>query len=127
METIKIVIKKKFSESSVNKLRKFIANIKAIGSGHNLDRLGKIYKTDKAGPHFYTPHYKLHLKKYKYRRVNLLEIGVGGWNHPFYGGNSLRMWKKYFPFGKIFSLDIFDKSAVQEKRIKIFIGSQVDK
>jgi hypothetical protein len=37
------------------------------------------------------------------------------------------MWKRFFPFGKIFSIDIYDKSFLQEKRIRIFIGSQVDK
>lgn len=37
------------------------------------------------------------------------------------------MWKKYFQIGNIFSIDIYDKSALQEDRIKIFQGSQVDK
>jgi demethylmacrocin O-methyltransferase len=34
--------------------------------------------------------------------------------------------EKCFPFGKVFSFDIFDQSALQERRIKIFQGSQVD-
>jgi demethylmacrocin O-methyltransferase len=37
------------------------------------------------------------------------------------------MWKKYFPHARIFSIDIYDKSSLQENRIKIFRGSQVDK
>ena len=37
------------------------------------------------------------------------------------------MWKKYFPFGNIFSIDIYDKSSLQEDRITIFKGSQIDK
>jgi demethylmacrocin O-methyltransferase len=37
------------------------------------------------------------------------------------------MWKKYFPFGKIFALDIYDKSFVNEPRIKTFQGSQTDR
>ena len=36
------------------------------------------------------------------------------------------MWKKYFPFGNIYSFDIYDKSQLQENRIKIFKGSQID-
>jgi len=68
-----------------------------------------------------------HLNKFKYKRINLLEIGVGGYEDPYSGGESLRMWKKFFPFGKIFSLDIYDKSSLQENRIQIFKGSQVDK
>ena len=60
-------------------------------------------------------------------RINLLEIGVGGYENPHLGGKSLRMWKKYFPFGNIFSIDIYDKSSLQENRIKIFKGNQIDK
>lgn len=93
----------------------------------DLNKLGKFYGTDKVGSHFYTPHYMTHLKKFRHKRINLLEIGVGGYDNPRLGGNSLRMWKRYFPFGKIFSLDIYDKSPLEEDRIRIFRGSQVDK
>ena len=123
---IKEFFKKNLSVSSKRKIRNFIDDIRAIGLGFNLDKLGKIYRTDKIGSHYYTTIYRLHLKKMKFRKINLLEIGVGGYENPNDGGNSLRMWKKYFPFGKIFSLDIYDKSALQENRIKIFQGSQVD-
>lgn len=36
------------------------------------------------------------------------------------------MWKKYFPFCDIYAIDIYDKSALQEKRIKIYQGNQTD-
>jgi demethylmacrocin O-methyltransferase len=36
------------------------------------------------------------------------------------------MWKRYFPFGRISSIDIYDKTFFQERRIKIFQGSQTD-
>lgn len=118
-------LKKRVSKSL--RLRRIVDNIKSIGSGNNLSRLGIIYRTDKMGQHFYTTHYQTHLKKFKYKKINLLEIGVGGYEDPLMGGESLRMWKRYFPFGKIFSIDIHDKSALEENRIKIFKGSQVDK
>ena len=124
---IKEYFKKKLSVSKKRKLQNLIEDIKTLFYGNNLDKLAKIYQTDKFGLHFYTPHYKFHLKKLKYRKINLLEIGVGGYANPIAGGNSLRMWKRYFPFGKIFSIDIYDKSILQEKRVKIFKGSQVDK
>lgn len=92
----------------------------------NLDELAKIYLTDKGISHSYTKHYQFHFKNFKFKKINLLEIGVGGYENPLLGGNSLRMWKKYFPFGNIFSIDIYDKSKLQETRIKIFQGSQVD-
>ena len=120
------MIKNKLSKKSKRLIRNFINDFKALGNGKNLNKLGKIYKTDKIGGHFYTQHYQLHFKKFKYKKINLLEIGVGGYKNPFSGGNSLRMWKKYFPFGNIFSIDIYDKSPIQERKIKIFKGSQVD-
>lgn len=126
MNMIKEFLKRKISKSSKRRLRNWLDDLKAIGCGFNLDRLGKIYRTDKTGSHHYTPHYQSHLRKLKFKGIRLLEIGVGGYESPSHGGNSLRMWKKYFPFGKIFSIDIYDKSALQENRIKIFCGSQID-
>ena len=91
-----------------NKFKKQVKNIlrdlRTILYGRNLNKLAHIYQTDKWGSHFYTQHYQEHFRKYKYRRINLLEIGVGGYKKPQGGGQSLRMWKRYFPFGKIFSI-----------------------
>ncbi len=119
-------LKEKLSISNSRKLKNLWQDLLSIPYRHNLSKLGRIYGTDKIGEHFYTTHYMLHLKKFKYKRLRLLEIGVGGYADPNAGGNSLRMWKRYFPFGRIYGLDLYDKSALQEKRIKIFQGSQVD-
>ena len=108
------------------KLKNIVDDIRTVGSGNDLDKLGKIYRTDKIGQHFYTQHYSSHFDRFKSEKINLLEIGVGGYDNPYKGGKSLRMWKKYFPLGNIFSIDIYDKSPHQEDRIKIFKGSQVD-
>ena len=70
--------------------------------------------------------YQNHFKNFKFKNNNILEIGVGGYEDPYTGGNSLRMWKSYFPFSKIYALDIHEKSFLQENKIKIFKGSQVD-
>ena len=87
----------------------------------DLTNLASHYGTDKWGIHRYTPHYQQHFSHLRLNKLNLLEIGVGGYEDPNQGGESLRMWKHYFPNGKIDSIDIFDKSALQEERIKIFI------
>ncbi|NJR75188.1 MAG: class I SAM-dependent methyltransferase [Scytonema sp. CRU_2_7] len=58
--------------------------------------------------------------------MNVLEIGIGGYDDPKSGGESLRMWKTFFPNSMIFGIDIVDKSSLEEKRIKIFHGSQND-
>ncbi len=92
----------------------------------DLSMLARIYGTDKWGSHKYTPIYQEHFKRFKYKKINLLEIGVGGYKDPKRGGNSLRMWKAYFPYAQIFSFDIYDKSSLQENRIKIFKGDQTD-
>ena len=118
--------KKRLSRSRYRILQNLVNHIRSIGNGNNLNRLGRIYGTDKFIGHFYTPHYMTHLSKFKYKKINLLEIGVGGYEDPDSGGHSLRMWKKYFPFGRIYSIDIHDKSKLQENRIKIFKGSQID-
>ena len=94
--------------------------------GRNLSALAQIYDTDKWGGHFYTPHYQRHFRNMRRNSVKLLEIGVGGYDDPKEGGRSLRMWKRYFPNGRIYSMDIVDKSPHEESRIRIFQGSQVD-
>ena len=117
----------KLSNAGKRKLRSLGKDIGAIFSSRDLNKLGKLYLTDKIAGHNYLPHYTTHLKRFKYKKINLLEIGVGGYKNPLLGGKSLRMWKRYFPYGKIFGVDIYDKSSLQENRIKIFQGSQVDK
>ena len=93
----------------------------------DLTYLAGAFGTDKWGSHFYTPHYQHHFEPIRMQRLNILEIGVGGYDDPLKGGESLRMWKQYFPNSNIYAIDIFDKSALQEDRIKIFRGDQVDK
>ncbi len=119
-------IKSKIHFKTKQKVKNKINYFRAFFVSNNLTQLAKLFNTDKWGSHFYTPHYQTHFKKFKYKRINFLEIGVGGYSDPYSGGNSLRMWKSYFPFGKIYSLDIYDKSPHEENRIKIFKGSQVD-
>ena len=119
-------LRSKLSVTQFRRLRNLYHDLIASGYGFNLNRLAKIYGTDKVGDHNYTPHYISHFRKFKFKSINLLEIGVGGYNDIHKGANSLRMWKKYFPFGQIFGIDIFDKSPLEEPRIKIFRGSQVD-
>ena len=62
----------------------------------------------------------------RHRPVRLLEIGIGGYADPNRGGESLRMWKEFFPLGRIVGLDIHDKSGLVEDRIEIVQGDQSD-
>lgn len=88
------------------------------------------HKCDKAaeGHHTYDKPYEFHFAPLRGKEIKLLEIGVGGYDTPNEGGASLRMWAEYFthPFSQIFSIDIYDKKALEEDRIKIWQGSQSD-
>lgn len=92
----------------------------------DLTRLALIFGTDKVHIHNYIVHYESFLKRFRNRKINLLEIGVGGYMNPNKGGESLRMWKHYFRRSVIHAIDLHDKSALQEERIKIFQGDQSD-
>lgn len=94
--------------------------------GRNLPALAGIYGTDKWGAHWYAKHYQTHFAPLRLRRLNILEIGIGGYEDPEAGGESLRMWRTYFPRSKIFGIDIYEKSVHDETRIKTFKGSQID-
>lgn len=123
---MKEVLKKLFRKNTRRTIRRNLNLLKSLLHWNNLDEIGRIYETDKIVGHHYTQHYSNHLKKMRYKKINLLEIGVGGYEDPKAGGDSLRMWKTYFPFATIYGIDIYDKKALEEKRIKIFQGSQID-
>jgi hypothetical protein len=96
--------------------------------GGNLRKLAMYFGTDKwseAEHQFYTPHYHQHFHKVRHQKLNVLEIGIGGYDDPYAGGSSLRMWKAYFPNSNIFGVDIHDKTPHDEFRIKTFKGSQI--
>jgi demethylmacrocin O-methyltransferase len=98
----------------------------AIPAQGNLTALAKIYKTDKWGYHFYTPVYAFWFKALRHKPIRLLEIGIGGYAKPRHGGDSLRMWKRYFYKGTITGIDLYDKSALREDRLRIYQGDQCD-
>ena len=111
------------------KKRKWITiinNFRTFGRTSDLNLLAGVFKTDKYGTHNYTQHYKTHFSKIRGNSIKLLEIGVGGYENPYQGAGSLRMWKRFFRNGEIYAIDIYDKSRLQEPRIHIFQGSQND-
>lgn len=77
--------------------------------------------------HKYAGHYDHHFSRFRQLdNITILEIGVGGYDDPSKGGESLRMWKEYFPKAHIVGLDYYDKTPLQEDRIRIYQGSQDD-
>jgi hypothetical protein len=94
--------------------------------GSNLKALAFSYGTDKWTTHNYVDVYGPLLAPLRKKRLNLLEIGVGGYEDPLAGGGSLRMWRTYFAKSHIYAIDINDKSPHDERRITTFQGSQDD-
>lgn len=91
-----------------------------------LQRLATLHGTDKWGRHNYASHYQSHFAHMRGRGLVIIEIGVGGYDIPEEGGNSLRMWRDYFPRGQIYGIDIHDKTPHNGTRIRTFRGSQAD-
>lgn len=94
--------------------------------GANLHLLAALCGTDKFGLHHYTGVYEELARPLRRRAVTLLELGVGGYGQNL-GGESLLMWAAYFPKGRIYGIDIEDKSALSRGRIKVFQVSQTDR
>jgi hypothetical protein len=94
--------------------------------GRDLAALATYFGTDKGSGHWYAGHYQTHFAHLRNQRLRLLEIGVGGYANPRRGGESLRMWKAYFPNATIIGLDIVCKQLQDESRIKTVMGSQDD-
>jgi hypothetical protein len=92
----------------------------------DLSRLATLFGTDKWGSHWYTQHYERYFAPMRRSRINLLEIGIGGYKDSTKGAESLRMWKAYFRSGRIVGIDIQDKRHFAEKRIDARQCDQTD-
>jgi hypothetical protein len=103
-------------------LRRFLC---FVPHKNNLSLLALEHGTTKWG-NGYMPYYQTHFAPFRNRALKLLEIGVGGYQDPRSGGESLRMWKDYFPRGMIYGIDVVDKSYHNDDRITTFVGSQND-
>ena len=83
-----------------------------------LNEIGLWHKTDKSTmTHCYLGVYESYLKDWREKEFTLLEIGVAA-------GNSLKMWREYFPKAKVYGIDINPDCAGYGEGI--FIGTQTD-
>jgi hypothetical protein len=78
---------------------------------------------EQPGEHHYGATYHRIFRRMKYKRLTLLEIGIGGYGKSL-GGESLRAWQCYFPFGKIVGCDIEDKHQLAGGRVRIHVIDQ---
>lgn len=92
-----------------------------------LDELALHHKTDKSSSgHDYCVIYERYLEERRHVSINILELGVGGYQYKDRGGESLRMWHDYFTQANIVSIDVYEKQDPGLKRVKIYKGSQDD-
>lgn len=134
IQHIRAYLKRKLTTERIERLKRFQA-LRFRRTQHvlarllfrgNLKALSVMNHSDKWGYHFYATHYERHFRTYRKRPITLLEIGIGGYEDPRVGGGSLRMWRSFFPKGRIAGIDIYDKKLHEEARIRTFQGSQVD-
>jgi len=90
-----------------------------------VEDFNRIHGSDKI-IHGFTEAYDAFFAPFKYKKAVVVEIGIGGHNLPGRGGQSLWMWRDYFPNARVVGIDIIDKSFVDEDRIKSYKVSQVD-
>jgi hypothetical protein len=126
IQLIKQIVRRLLSQEQRDRI--YMRKVRLLSTlfSYDLTRLATLHQSDKWGCHWYTQHYQPLFEKRRMQKLKVLEIGVGGYERPDRGGSSLRMWKYFFPFSEIYGVDIYDKSPLQEERIRIFQGSQAD-
>lgn len=116
----------KLSDPQKRAIRSFLSVFgQVFPFSSNLSFLARIHQTDKLS-HGYIPIYERYFSPIRRRPMNIVEIGIGGYDSPIKGGESLRMWRDYFPRSEIFGIDVYDKSFLNGKRVHTFKGSQCD-
>lgn len=93
---------------------------------NSLSVLMEMHKTDKFSVHRYDIPYEREFRLWRDRHLKLLEIGVGGYADPQCGGESLKVWRDYFPSASIVGLDIYPKRLDFGPRVAICHGSQTN-
>jgi hypothetical protein len=92
---------------------------------NDLTSIGIRYGSDKFTRHSFQSIYEMFLEPRRDEPLKVLEIGIGGENTNA-GGGSLFAWRDYLPNSLIYGIDIYDKSHLDEARIKTFVRDQAD-
>lgn len=82
--------------------------------------LASLYGTDKSANAHYLANFERAFEPLREREIVLLELGV-------LNGDSLKLWRDYFPRARVLGLDLNDVAVADESgRIKTFEGRQDD-
>ena len=96
-----------------------------VGTVGFLSPTMRLYRTDKY-VHGYARYYERHLRYRRWRRLGVLEIGIGGYETEK-GGGSLRVWRDFFPRSRIVGIDIHDKHLSLGPRVVAVKGHQASR
>jgi len=92
-----------------------------------LDQIALKHKTDKASNgHNYCHFYEQFLGPLRAKPITLIDAGIGGYEYPDRGGESLRMWREYFPVATVIGFDLHGKPSLYVPGTVIYQGSQDD-
>lgn len=92
-----------------------------------LDQIALKHGTDKSSKgHGYCDFYEQYLLSLRDKPITLIEAGIGGYEHADRGGESLRMWREYFPVAKVIGFDLHAKPRLYVPGTIIYQGSQDD-
>ena len=102
-------------------LRSFISY--KIGDNY-FSYLNKKFQTDKC-IHNYDDFYVNFFRRKRFKKLKILEIGIGGHQEENFLGGSLILWNNYCPFSQIYGIDISSKPLFNKyRRIQTFVVDQ---
>ena len=108
-------------------LRKYLSlKIKKFIYRNSLQKIGECTGSDKVYGHNFIPIYENYFRILRKKKLNILEIGVGGYEDPYAGGESLLMWYEYFKNSSIVGADLFIKNLKLPSNVKTLTLDQSD-
>ncbi len=117
----------RLSDSQIRRARAAEVAAYRLFVGGNMPRLAALLRCEKLyGIQHYGPHYVRHFAPLRKKKLNILEIGIGGYENPRFGGSSLRTWRAYFKNANVYAIDLADGSMHEQRGIKTFRGDQGD-
>lgn len=94
-----------------------------VGVVVSLRAAARLYgDTDKVS-HGYLTHYHRHFRSIRFKKLVVIEIGVGGYESSSPGG-SLRVWRDYFPRSTIIGVDLYQKRIDLGRRVRFVRADQ---
>ena len=100
-------------------LKKYLTlKIKKVFFRNSLQKIGECTGSDKVYGHNFIPIYENYFQNLKNKKLNILEIGIGGYEDPYSGGESLLMWSEYFKNSSIIGADLFIKKLNLPNNVK---------